>query len=193
MVILANVFQDVWNWATTTEFLKNTTLNWFKMLGCVLLGMVIGKIVSLFLFHHAEKVTRGGKFKILGMFIHSMGRPVLLFSFSVGLYCGGTTIRMLPDIRVFYEHVCETIGAIAVLWFIFKLVDIVEIMLKHMSSKTETTLDDQLIPLVRKALRVFVIIIGLLYIATIFDQNIGTLLAGLGLGGLALIRRKRAC
>ncbi len=186
MMMIANVFQDMWNWATTTEFLENETLNWLKMLGCILLGMVVGKIVSIFLFHHAKKITRGGNFKVLGTFLCSMARPASLLIFSVGLFIGGRMILMQPKVKLFYEHICQTIGAIAVFWFIFKLVAIVEILLRHVTSKTESTLDDQFVPLIRKALRIFVIIVGLLYIATnIFEQDIGTLLAGLGIGGLA--------
>ena len=56
---LAKNFQDAWNWATTTKFLDNEALDWLKMLGFILLGMLVGKIVSFFLFHHAKRVTRG--------------------------------------------------------------------------------------------------------------------------------------
>ena len=186
MTILANFFQDMWNWVTTAMFLDNPALNWLKMLGVILLSMLVGKILSLFLLHHAQKITRDGKFRIPGMFLSSMAKPGSLLVFSVGLFVGGMMIFMKSEIRSFYEHVCETIGVIAVVWFIFKLVDIIEILLGKVTDKTESTLDDQLVPLIRKALRLFVIIVGLLYIATnIFNQDIGTLLAGLGLGGLA--------
>ncbi|MCK5114530.1 MAG: mechanosensitive ion channel [Phycisphaerae bacterium] len=186
MTILANFLQNAWNWAEDVSFLDNAALNWFAMLGCILVSMFAGKIVSFVLLNHAARVTRSRKHKILGMFLRSMAKPASLLIFSIGLYIGGLMIAIEEEIQTFYDNVCETIGVIAVLWFIFKLVDIVEILLKKVTGKTETTLDDQLVPLIRKALRVFVIVVGLLYIATnIFGQDIGALLAGLGLGGLA--------
>ena len=71
--------------------------------------------------------------------------------------------------------------------FIFKLVDVLEFFLLRWTSKTETTLDDQLVPLIRKTLRVFVVIVAGLFIAqNIFAWDIGALVAGLGIGGLAM-------
>jgi MscS family membrane protein len=51
---------------------------------------------------------------------------------------------------------------------------------------TENTLDDQLAPFVTKSLKVFVIIFGVLIALQSFGFNVMSLLAGLGIGGLAL-------
>ncbi len=64
--------------------------------------------------------------------------------------------------------------------------DAVEVFLKKWTAKTPTELDDELVPIIRKALRVFVFIVLILFIAqNIFKWNIGALVAGLGIGGLA--------
>ena len=55
----------------------------------------------------------------------------------------------------------------------------------RLSDKTDNTLDDQLVPLVRKALRSFVVIIGALFILDNLDFNVTAFLAGLSIGGLA--------
>ena len=47
-------------------------------------------------------------------------------------------------------------------------------------------MDDQLVPLIRKTLRVFVVVVILLFVAdNVFHWDIGALIAGLGIGGLA--------
>lgn len=53
-------------------------------------------------------------------------------------------------------------------------------------AKTENTLDDQLAPLATKTLKVFVVVFGVLIMLQGFGFNVMSLLAGLGLGGLAL-------
>lgn len=53
-------------------------------------------------------------------------------------------------------------------------------------AKTENTLDDQLAPLATKTLKVFVVVFGILLILQNFGFNVVSVLAGLGLGGLAL-------
>jgi MscS family membrane protein len=77
--------------------------------------------------------------------------------------------------------VCISIG-----WLVYRLVDVVEHVLGRFAARTDTLLDDQLVPLVRKTLRIVVVIIAGLYIAhNAFNANVGALVAGLGLGGLA--------
>ena len=47
-------------------------------------------------------------------------------------------------------------------------------------------MDDQLIPIVRRSMKVFVVIVGVLFILHNLNVNITALLAGLSIGGLAL-------
>jgi MscS family membrane protein len=54
------------------------------------------------------------------------------------------------------------------------------------ASKTETTIDDQLAPLASKTLKVLVVIVGFLIFLQNFGVNVTALLAGLGIGGVAL-------
>jgi MscS family membrane protein len=86
----------------------------------------------------------------------------------------------------FWLNACRTIAVLAVGWLIFRMVDVLEVYLLRWTSRTKTALDDQLVPLIRKTLRVFVVIVAALFIAqNIFHWDIGALIAGLGLGGLA--------
>lgn len=59
-------------------------------------------------------------------------------------------------------------------------------VLKDYTAKTPSTLDDHLAPLAVKSAKVIVIILGILIVLQNFGVNVMSLLAGLGLGGLAL-------
>jgi MscS family membrane protein len=69
--------------------------------------------------------------------------------------------------------------------FFYKLVDVFCIYLFKLAEKTESTLDDQLVPLLRKVLKTFVVIVGGLFILDNLDFDITGLIAGLSIGGLA--------
>jgi MscS family membrane protein len=69
--------------------------------------------------------------------------------------------------------------------FFYRLVDILAMYLEKLALKTENTLDDQLVPLVRKVLKTFVVVIGALFILNNLDLNITGIIAGLSIGGLA--------
>lgn len=73
-----------------------------------------------------------------------------------------------------------------VLWFFFRLVDVLVVYLKRLAGRTDSTLDDQLIPLVRKALKVTIGILLAVWVVQLLGYNVSSLLAGLGVGGLAV-------
>jgi|GEM_PF-99344 len=68
----------------------------------------------------------------------------------------------------------------------YRIVDVIGAYLSKAATKTESTLDDQLAPLITKVLKVVVIIIGILFILQNLDFNITALLAGISIGGLAI-------
>mgnify|MGYP001159672267 CR=1 FL=1 len=97
-----------------------------------------------------------------------------------------TNIIQLP---IHFKH--YTIVGVKILLYIngilvcYQLVDLIVFFISKYTAKTESTLDDQIIPLIRKILKVLVVIIGILFILQSLDVNITTLLAGLSIGGLA--------
>ena len=69
---------------------------------------------------------------------------------------------------------------------VYKAIDIVGLYMKKVAESTESTFDDQLVPLIRKILKSFVVIIGSLYVLSNLDVNMGVLFGTLSVGGLAL-------
>lgn len=80
----------------------------------------------------------------------------------------------------------QVVLAFNVIRFAYMLVDAVGKLLTEITAKTETTMDDELVPFATKSLKVFVVIFGFLIAVQNFGVNVMSILAGLGLGGLAL-------
>jgi MscS family membrane protein len=79
------------------------------------------------------------------------------------------------------------LSAVVFYWYVFNIVSTVELILKKFIAKHDTPLTEQILPIVRKTLRIFVAIIGLLFIMQdVFGRDIGSWLAGLGIAGLAV-------
>ena len=68
---------------------------------------------------------------------------------------------------------------------LYRLVDVLGAYLFKAALKSESTMDDQLVPLVTKSMKVFVVIIGVLFVLQNLDFNIMALLAGISIGGIA--------
>jgi MscS family membrane protein len=71
-----------------------------------------------------------------------------------------------------------------VVWAGFRVTDLVAEVLVGKAAATETKFDDLLVPLVRKTVKIFIFVFGLIYIAESMDIAIAPLLTGLGIGGL---------
>jgi MscS family membrane protein len=120
---------------------------------------------------------------LLGLVIESSKLPVRVAVWAVAIRIIGAILQAPPEgVAWLYSLVLS----LAVAVFIYRLVDVVEYYFKAFADRTETKLDDMLVPALRKSLRVLVVIIAALHIyQSATDQPITTLLAGLGIGGLA--------
>lgn len=172
-----------WHEAT---FIGNTPWQWAGLLGVLLASLALGRIAAYFLHQQAERLKSKARMIVLGMLVDCIADPVKLLLLAGGLYVASTFMSLAGTLHTFWLQACKTLAVLAAGWFIFRLVDLVEFYLRRWTSKTDTQLDDQLVPLIRKSLRVFVVIVAVLFIAqNVFAWDVGALIAGLGIGGLA--------
>ena len=151
----------VMEFVTKHRFLGNHLGQWLLLFAILLLILVLVKLVSFFLLRRADRLGKTEGWKVLELLLRCVERPVGLVILSGGLYVAGQFMTLTPPHYAFWNKVCQTIAVLAGGWLLFRLVAVVEHYLAQWTSKTETLLDDQLVPLVRKALRVFVVIVAL--------------------------------
>jgi len=196
---------SIWQVLAQEKFMSNELWRWGALLGLLLAALVVGKVLSFVLARHGRKMMVTGRGRLIGTLLDSLAGPIGVLLVSAALYAGGyilktttasvqtvagetvkvSELELLIELPIWLK-VCQAFAVVALGWFIFKLVDLIEVVLSRWTSRTETTLDDQLVPLIRKALRIFVVIVVALFvIQNVFDQQIGPLVAGLGIGGLA--------
>lgn len=152
----------------------------------ILLSFSIYKILNIIFEKFLSQIfSRFGYKSIARNFILPIAKPfsmLVLFLFLMFF----VPILQLPATPAQY-----IIKGLRAAWPIFataifyRLVDILGIYLQNVALKTTSTLDDQLVPLVRKSLKAFVIVVGGLFILQNLDFDVTALIAGLSIGGLA--------
>ncbi len=152
----------------------------------IFVAVVVHKIFTLLI----EKIIisvliKKGRKAIARSFIAPVAKPAsILIVFPLLLI-------LIPVLQLPMKINYYTIIVLKSLWPVFativgyRLVDVLGVYLEKLATKTESTLDDQLVPLVRKAIKIFVIIIGGLAILANLEIDILPLLTGLSIGGLA--------
>ncbi len=81
---------------------------------------------------------------------------------------------------------CKLFLSYNTICFAYLAVEAFGFVLEAWSAKTSSQIDDQLVPLATKTFKVLVILIGGLIVLQNFGINVTALLAGLGIGGVAL-------
>ncbi len=143
------------------------------------LTILIGKILS-------KLMLRFGQLRMAGEPIIAVSKPLSLLVIFV-LLSIFVPVLQLPI--VFGKYVIILLKASVPLFTMlmaYKMVDVLGIYLMKMAERTENTLDDQLVPLLRKALKTFVVIIGIVFILQNLQFNVMALITGISIGGLAI-------
>lgn len=91
-----------------------------------------------------------------------------------------------PELRDTVVIAARVLGAVCGGLLLLRGIAIVGDYLLEKAGLTETRLDDQLVPLVRQTANVFVVLVGALFVLSNLDVDVGALIAGLGIGGLAV-------
>jgi MscS family membrane protein len=116
-----------------------------------------------------------------------MSRTVMFPTAALGV-CLAMKLWALPsNVAIVRNDVVGVLLTVIVTYVIYQLIELMDYWMKRLTAKTDTTLDDMLVPMVRKTLRTVVVVLGLVQIAQqLSDKPITSILAGLGVGGLAV-------
>lgn len=154
----------------------------------MLSAFVVGKIIGFFLKRPAvKKEAAGEEIKLAKLLLRSASGPVVFLVFAGALDTAFLFLKMSGPVRQTANTLVDLVISIGIAYFLYRLVDIAEYYLNKYAQSTDSTLDDMLVPLLRKTFRIVIVIVAGLYIAeSISGKPITTLLAGFGIGGLAV-------
>ena len=179
-------------------FIGNTLESYCWFIGIILAGLifkrVLSKVLTFVVFKFLQKYSTGvGYGKLLTLLKKPLGVFVLLiscyFAFNKLTFpteWGCVTIDHF-GLRMLLYRIYE-IGIIVTLtWILLRLIDFFGLVLTYRASLTESKTDDQLVPFIKEAIKVLITIFALFFIlGAVFKLNIASLIAGLGIGGLAI-------
>jgi MscS family membrane protein len=177
------------------EIIKgNTIWRFVLVLLVILVAMAAGRIVQYAINSYALHTERKRGVTVLTLFLKCLSKPIYVAIFALGLFVCKLFLYFNDDdgirtaVGTGWIKIAKSVGAIAIAYGLFRLVDVIEYYLNRWASKTATKLDDMLVPVIRKSLRITIAIIATLFIAeTILGAGqIKTILLSAGVGGIAI-------
>jgi MscS family membrane protein len=182
-------------WVTTEAFLG---IRWFKLLLCLaaVFGVILAERILRLVINTKIKTIphQEGIISWLRMFFQAATRPLSLAIWTFGIYAALTplfphfqTADGTSLVHAVAQRSVDIAGTVAIVWFLYSLVQLLDARLKRWALSTTSDIDEILVPLVGKSLRVFILVVGgMVLIKNLTGIEIGPLLASLGIGGLAV-------
>lgn len=159
---------------------------WIALGGVLALAVGLGRLVQALLSLAARRGA--GVEGVLGVAseLKRFTRPAGLFAaatiFGVLLPLAGLEGRVLAAIA----FAARFVGTFAGLWATYRAVDLGCGILEGRAKRSRNRFDDILVPLLRTTLHVFVVIIGVVYLAAEWTDQLWSIVAGLSIGSLAI-------
>lgn len=180
------------------SFLGNTIANylWFALI--LILGVsfthLISKLISRLLFRFFRKqAAEIGVHK----FFQLIKKPMRVFIMLLFVYLACDRLdfpqswHLLPadqfGLKLILISLYEITLISSIIWLSLRVVDFTGMIFMKKAEKDDNKLNDQLIPFGIDILKIIAVILGVFIIlGSVFRINIGSLIAGLGIGGLAV-------
>ena len=154
----------------------------------VFLGLLFKKLVDAFMSRLARLAAKS-KNVFDDILVKSVSRPAGWACVVIGVYVA-LKIAPLPtdpiDFQRFADGLVKAAFMLLLLWVGTGIFDGLIAVWKEKAAQTETKLDDQMIPIVHRSGKITIIILGIVLILQNLGYSVGSLLAGIGLGGAAL-------
>lgn len=178
-------------------FLGNSMRSYCWFVGILLVGIIIkrflSKVLAQLTFRLVKKYSSGVGFD---KFLELLKAPFGVFVILITFYFAFDRLEfpqewnLVPEekfgVRMLMFRSFQCAIVLSITWILLRITDFFGVILLHRASLTESKVDDQLVPFVKESIKVIIALFSLFFIlGSICNINIASLIAGLGIGGLA--------
>ena len=179
-------------------FLGNTLENYFWFVGILFVGLVfkqlLSKLLTLFVFKFLQKYSTGfGYDRLLALLKKPMGIFIMLIIFYLAfdrlefpIEWKFVTIEKF-GLRMVLDRSFQILLVASITWIFLRLIDFFGLILLHRAAISDSSTSDQLVQFIKETIKVILVTFSVFFIlGAIFKLNVASLIAGLGIGGLAI-------
>jgi MscS family membrane protein len=159
---------------------------WLGLLVAVVLASILG-FVATTIVHRCLKVIVSRTQGEWDDVVLARALGPLRFGLSLLAFYGLAHLLALnAPVRNFLGLACKALSVLTVTWLILRLIDVVSQGVHRKLAQRDVNAADTLVPMGRRATKIFVVGIALLSLIHNLGFNVAGILAGLGVGGLAV-------
>jgi MscS family membrane protein len=170
----------------------NTIQEWGTALLVIIGAVVLGKILYWICGNALRRITGNTETKLDDIILDMIEEPIVFAVTVAGIWFGVNRLNLSETAESLFANGLQMLLVLSFTWLIVRLLDsLFTHYLSPLAEKSENTLDDQILPIVRKSMKFGVWSIGIVVALNNAGYDVGAVLAGLGIGGLALAMAAR--
>ena len=170
----------------------NTIIDWFIAFSLIALSIIIGKIIYWFTSNVLKRLTKKTKTELDDIIINMVEEPLIMVGVLVCVWYSLTTLNISSDVQSVINNIFYILIIFNIAWLITRTVSaLVEHYIVPITAKSETDLDDVLLPVIRTTFNVLIWALAIVIGLNNAGYNLGAILAGMGIGGLAVAMASR--
>jgi small-conductance mechanosensitive channel len=167
-------------WISTIPYLDN---KYGQALGILITFAILAKLVLIAFNIYLQRVARKTKTKVDDYIFENTKRPLFYLIILYGAKVAATHLRIF---FLFEKLIASLLVGISLIIVSRTVVVLIGAWGEIFAKRTKTKIDEVLLPLFCRAIRVVLVVVGLMWILDIWQINITPYLAGVGISGLVL-------
>ena len=183
-------FKRPWLEANVPEWSRDRTVllanwQWIGLAVLILLGWILKALVTWLVSLARRLAEKRSSTEWDDKLFAAVERPAGLLTAATLWYFSVHALQLDETSLTILTGLIEVVFCVGVIQGLYRLSDVLTLYLGSLAKKTDSNLDDHLVPVLQRALHTFIIVFGVLIIVQNLGFNVMSVLAGLGLGGLA--------
>ncbi len=164
--------------------------SWWRYVSLVIVYMIIyigGNFLTAFLDSMTYALKDAEEKIRLRLFLKSALWPIRLLLLALAVYATQAILQLPATTDRIAEIIVNVLGTLMIVIFLYRLLDVVEYELTKFVKREDNEFDLNFVHMVRIVAHVFIVVFGFIYLLkAATGKPMTTLLAGLGIGGLAV-------
>jgi len=168
-------------------YYHNTLEDWLISAAIIAVSIMAAKAVYWIFSIGLKQITSRTKTVFDDIMVIRMQRPVLMLTVLLGIRYALERLHFTESLDLWVQRGFVFIITLNVTWFVISIIEaLIEAYLIPYSKKEGNRLDDQMMLLIERMMRAVIWSIGIIAGLNNAGFDVGALIAGLGIGGLAL-------
>lgn len=175
----------MWEFFEKTYY-GNTIGNWALALAILIASILLSKVVYFLITKVVKQFTKRTKSELDDIIIDKVEEPAVFAIIIAGIWYGFSILSLSNWWLELIDHAFYFLVTFNVAWVLVRLFNaLIDEFLVPLVEKTDTDLDDQLLPIARKSISISIWVLAIVIGLNNAGYDVTALIAGLGIGSFA--------